>query len=44
LGTLDGRITWLEDDLNDRAWIERLTDDWRRSQPGTGPEWWTDWM
>ncbi|MFN8632958.1 MAG: class I SAM-dependent methyltransferase [Chloroflexota bacterium] len=25
LGTLDGRITWLKDDLNDPAWIDRLT-------------------
>lgn len=24
LGTLDGRVTWLKDDLNDPRWIERL--------------------
>ncbi len=26
LGTCDGRITWLKDDLNDRAWIDRLAE------------------
>jgi SAM-dependent methyltransferase len=26
LGTLDGRLTWLQDDLNDPAWAERLAE------------------
>ena len=26
LGTLNGRVTWLKDDLNDPTWIERLTE------------------
>jgi SAM-dependent methyltransferase len=26
LGTLDGRLTWLEEDLNDGVWVERLAE------------------
>jgi SAM-dependent methyltransferase len=26
LGTVDGRLTWVEDDLNDPAWADRLAD------------------
>src|SRR4051812_43647377 len=26
LGTLDGRVTWIKDDLTDPAWADRLAD------------------